>query len=136
MDKIRHCLQAAAKKVADKCEKPLTLITSVAFLFVCIVLLPIAKLSIMANLLANAVIATTTLLLVLILAGIYGRDIRALRARLDEFAAELENIARTKAEDQLSPAEIQRIRVLIAEQAAGTNEDARRANRDRRPSLF
>lgn len=136
MDKIRRYLQAAAKKVAEKSEKPLTLITTMAFLFACMVLLPLAGFPVIADLLISAAIAFVTLLLVLIVVHAHGRDLRTLRTRLDQFAAELETISQARAE-QLSPAEVQRIRSLIAEQASGSgDDDVRRANRDKRPSLF
>jgi low affinity Fe/Cu permease len=136
MDKIYHYLQAAAKKVADKPEKPLTLVTTMAFLFLCMVLLPIARFPLLENLLINAAIATLILLLVLILTHVHGRDIRALQARLDEFAVEQETLSRAQAEDKLNSDEIRRIRTLISEQASVTDDDARRPNRDKRPSLF
>lgn len=107
-----------------------------AFLFACMVLLPIAQIPVMANLLINAAIATITLSLVLVLAYIHGKDIRALRARLDEFAAEFEAASRTQAEGKLSASELRHIRMLIAEQATETDDEVRGLNRDKRPSLF
>jgi low affinity Fe/Cu permease len=100
------------------------------------VLLPIARFPLLENLLINAAIATLILLLVLILTHVHGRDIRALQARLDEFAVEQETLSRAQAEDKLNSDEIRRIRTLISEQASVTDDDARRPNRDKRPSLF
>lgn len=136
MEKIRCYLQASAKKVADRSGKPLTLIAAMAFLFTCIVLLPLAGLSVTANLLINAAIATVTLLLVLILITAHGKEIRGLQARLDEFAAHLQTISGLQEADRFSPAEVQQIRALIAEQATACGETVRRVKRDQRPSLF
>jgi len=136
MDNVRHYLQAAAKKIADKSKKPLTLLTTMAFLLAGMVLLPVARFPLMANLLINTAIATTTLSLVLILAYVHGKDIRALRARLDEFAAELEANSSAQPQEKLTTAELRHIRTLLAEQANEADDEVRRANRDKRPSLF
>jgi low affinity Fe/Cu permease len=107
-----------------------------AFLFACMVLLPIARFPLMANLLINTAIATITLSLVLILAYIHGKDIRALKARLDEFAAELEASSSAQPQEKLTATELRHIRMLLSEQASEADDEVRRANRDKRPSLF
>jgi low affinity Fe/Cu permease len=129
-------LTATTKKLSENCEKPLTVVTLMAFLFAWMVIMPFAGLSVMANLVISVALVSLNFALVILLQNAHHRDIHALKARLAELAASQPVDEAEGSSKPLNTAELLQIRDYLARHQDDHAEPDRRANRDMRPSLF
>jgi low affinity Fe/Cu permease len=124
---------ALAKRLLSWCEKPSAILVVMAFLLLWTFTGVIAGIPLIAHVIVNAAISIVTLLMVMLLQNAHRQDVRALQARIEELAAERQAVG-SASSDMLTDAEVRQVRDLL--RCSGDNDPNRRANRDKRPSLF
>ncbi len=131
----RRYLTDAAHKISNWYGKPLAIIATMAFLFVCAVVVLISGFSLIGYLIVSGAIMIILLLMVPLLQYAHNQDIHALQARVDALAADLKATGQQHGDKGLSEDELHQVRDILKNN--GDSEDAiRGSNRDRRPSLF
>jgi len=133
MDGRESYSRALAKRLSNWCEKPSAVPVVMAFLLLWPFAGVIAGAPLIGYMIVNAAISIVTLLMVMLLQNAHRRDIHALQARIEELAAERLAIG-SASSDKLTDAEVRQVRDLL--RRSGDNDLNRRANRDKRPSLF
>jgi low affinity Fe/Cu permease len=133
MDDREHYFYAFAKRLSNWCGKPFAIVVAMAFLLLWTIATVFVDIPLVGHLVVNMAISIITLLMVILLQNADKQDIRALQARIEDLVAERHAIGRAFP-DMLTDTELQQVRDLL--QRTGDNDSNRRANRDKRPSLF
>jgi low affinity Fe/Cu permease len=129
-----HYLQALAIRLSNRIGKPSAIIVAMAFLLAWTLAAIFIAVPLTGHLIVNVAVSMITLLMVIFLQNAHKQDVRALQARIEELVVERQAGGRSTLPDMLTDTELQQIRDLL--QGSGDTDPHRRANRDKRPSLF